>query len=67
VKVEEFLNSLKPSLLDKIDKLSKELNSKRDYKNYKDFEDIVHDSMISQIKYFIKPTIEEIPAFMRKD
>ena len=66
MKVKEFLDTLNITLLEKIEKLSKKLNTQRDYKNYKDFEDIVYGYMKHQINDFIKPVYKKIPAYMLK-
>ena len=63
MKVKDFLNTLDKTILEKIDKLSKELRERRSFSKYNDFEDIVYGLSMESIKFYIKPVIKQIPSY----
>ncbi len=67
MKVKKFLDNLDETILEKIDKLSEELNNKRDFSRYYDFEDIVYGFSMDSIKFNIKPIIKKLPSYFTKE
>ena len=63
MKVKHFIKTLDETILEKIDKLSKELKTRRNFSHYRDFEDIVHGFSMESIKFYIKPVMKDIPSY----
>jgi len=63
MKVKDFINSLDETILEKIDKLSKELKNRRNFSKYNDFEDIVYGVSMESITFYIKPVMKQLPSY----